>query len=85
MKIQSLPTFVYAFLFSVSMVKMIRPAFVMTPMVDEISKMVCHVPRGESRDVEKRFGKKEVSLSVVDTYRIKFIHMKGTLVRIRYA
>jgi hypothetical protein len=52
MKIQSLPCMVYPCLSSVVIVKMIRPALVMTPIVEEISKIVCHVPEGNTGEAE---------------------------------
>lgn len=44
MKIQSFPIIVNIFNSSVVIVKMIRPAFVMTPIVVDISNIVCQVP-----------------------------------------
>ena len=44
MKIKSFPTYVKPSLVRVFIVKTIRPALVITPIVDAISKMLCHVP-----------------------------------------
>ena len=44
MNIHNFPTIVNIFISNVVMVKMMRPAFVITPIVVEISNIVCHVP-----------------------------------------
>ena len=52
MKIQSFPTVVKPSLVKVFMVKTIRPALVITPMVEAISNILCHVPKNFKCNVE---------------------------------